>query len=522
MMRLGFASKISLVIGGVLAVVSAIMTVFVGYTVRVTMEREFESQGANYVRSLATNGEQLLLASQVSELQQRIEDVRKLTAVRYVVIMNDTGEVTAHTIAPAFPPELAARFASYPGQPSVVVSDVTVRRIDDVPEVGDVVDLSKPILQGVLGSAHVGMDLDVIAAEVRRTVLRIGAMFVLFTIVAIAVAWGASRILVAPAQILVSIASDVAKGDLRHRELPDTGDELAAVGASFAAMTSSLQSIARGVRRASDQVSDAATGILVSSKSQEHGAVEQSASVEELGRSMNILTASADTIAKRTEELSRLSIAMSDQMRAAQTAADSTHAVITELAAKNVEVKAQVQQLYERTQGIMDVVDLIDAISDRLDLLALNAALEGARAGDLGKGFALVAQEMRRLAENVSASTREVKQTLEAIGGATSVALTASAESETVSQSGVREVGSVVDVTRAMATLIGQSAAALKEIAGVAREQRVSSITMSAAMEQMGTVTAEAVATSQDVTNAALKLAEVANGLRQQTATFKI
>jgi methyl-accepting chemotaxis protein len=178
-------------------------------------------------------------------------------------------------------------------------------------------------------------------------------------------------------------ADAIANGELRitierKGELPD----------AFRRMLESLRSLVREIRGTSVDLASAATEILAASQEQESAATSQSSAMEEISRTMESLSASAAHV--------------SDSVQGVLSNAEQTLSTTDHMVARITELSAHANRIGE-------ILDVIREIADRSDLLALNGSLEASRAGEGGHGFALVAAEMRRLAERVTVSVEDVK-----------------------------------------------------------------------------------------------------------------
>lgn len=181
----------------------------------------------------------------------------------------------------------------------------------------------------------------------------------------------------------------------RKGELPD----------AFRRMLESLRGMVREIRGTSVDLASAATEILAASQEQESAAASQSSAMEEISRTMESLSASAAHV--------------SDSVQGVLANAEQTLSTTDRMVARITELSAHANRIGE-------ILDVIREIADRSDLLALNGSLEACRAGESGHGFALVAAEMRRLAERVTASVEDVKRLVSDIrdSGSSTVAAT--------------------------------------------------------------------------------------------------
>ena len=179
-------------------------------------------------------------------------------------------------------------------------------------------------------------------------------------------------------------ADDIASGRL-HAEVSRDGE----LPNAFRRMTESLNALVGQIRQTSANLAAAATEILAATQEQESAATSQSSAMTEISHTMDSLSSSAAHVSRSVSEV---------LANAEQTLSTADNMV------------AQIESLSSHTGRIKELLDAIQGIADRSDLLALNGSLEASRAGEGGKGFALVAAEMRRLAVRVTASVEDVKK----------------------------------------------------------------------------------------------------------------
>ncbi len=243
----------------------------------------------------------------------------------------------------------------------------------------------------------------------------------------------------------------------RKGELPD----------AFRAMTASLANVVTQIRQTSVELASAATEILAATQEQESAATSQSSAMTEISRTMDSLSDSAAHVSGSV---------MGVLSNAEQTLATTDSMV------------DRIESLSTHTGRISDLLDTIRDIADKSDLLALNGSLEATRAGEGGKGFALVAAEMRRLAVRVTASTEDVKLLISDIRESSAATIMATEESRRLAR---------------------ETTEAARQITLVSQQQRTGTEQVSQSVrEATDVVTQSAVATSQTRTSA--------QGLKQQ------
>ncbi len=515
----GLGPKISAVMVSVLVVLGIVTALVVQGDQRAALRQQFIDHGVAVTRVLEVTASDYVSEGRHAALSERLQALADLKAVLYIIVTDQGGAPIASSFD-GVPPMNLVQIINAGGQGKDVerVGQVVVTAVKV--DTYDVLDVSSPL---DFCYVHVGRDQVPIRGIANKSLVKVIVIFVLFVLIGAVLSVLAGQLLVRPLTQLMQVSKEVSSGNLHVRAEVNTRDEFATFGGSLNAMVDSLRSLVGGVRTATTRVSEAAADIVMSSKAQETGVAEQTASIDEVTHSMQSLTATANAIAGRSQELlSGLGQRMSDQLRNAQSAVDLAGRAMREISERNGSVTARVQELYEHSRAIISVIDIIENISDRLDLLALNAALEGARAGDVGKGFSLVATEMRRLAESVMSSTREVKETIAVIGEATRSSLAASRDSSEATKNGVAEMDSMVRSTAAMFTLIEQAVAAARQIFEITQQQLSSSTQVSSAMGEITAVSTSATGLAQEVTRAATQLSEIASLLESEVATFQL
>ncbi|MDA0189528.1 MAG: methyl-accepting chemotaxis protein [Proteobacteria bacterium] len=268
-----------------------------------------------------------------------------------------------------------------------------------------------------------------------------------------------------------TIARMYMDGDLTRRAPVGSRDEISAVAAEFNKLIESFQTIigkvffnSVEVGRASRQLIDEANRVAAGSGQQHDAALATASAMSELTENMNQVNHNATETASISETSSQLS---DEGMRIVRDASSEMERI-----AASVTQSAQVvHALGERSKAISGIVQTIREIADQTNLLALNAAIEAARAGEQGRGFAVVADEVRKLAERTSSATGEISQMIGAI------------QNET--QSAIVSIEAGTGQARNGAELARQAASSLERINSGAREtmEKVDAIASSVAQQ---------------------------------------
>ncbi len=331
-----------------------------------------------------------------------------------------------------------------------------------------------------------------------------------------------ARSISVPVNILAGQARQVADGDLRVKIEYRSGDEVGELSEAFRTMTESLRSTISQVSDTSTQVAAAANQLHATAEHIATGAEE--------------VAAQAGTVATAGEEMSATSgdIARNCQMaadgaeRASQSAGNGaevverTVTVMGQIAAKVQETARTVESLGERSDQIGAIIGTIEDIADQTNLLALNAAIEAARAGEQGRGFAVVADEVRALAERTTRATKEIGEMIKAIQKETKGAVTAMEQGVLQVETGTVEAAKSGQALQDILAQVNDVALQVNQIATAAEEQTATTAEISSNIMQITEVVQQTSQGAHESATAAAQLNGNAEELQRLVRQFKL
>jgi methyl-accepting chemotaxis protein len=254
-------------------------------------------------------------------------------------------------------------------------------------------------------------------AEATRTALAVG---VLAMLLAMAMAVALARHLGARMGVVVAGVNRIAQGDLRAHSALQGGDEIADLDHAAQAMRQRLSELVADVADNAVKVLTAAEEITRAVEGQAATSSEMSSSVAEITSTMEELSASSTMIADHSKAVVQVAGVTLDGSRKGADAMELVLDRMNDISADNQKSLHEIVELGAKSKEIGKIMEIINTVADQTKLIAFNAALEASSAGEAGKRFSVVASEIRRLADSVSASTEEISSKINEIQGSIS------------------------------------------------------------------------------------------------------
>jgi methyl-accepting chemotaxis protein len=315
----------------------------------------------------------------------------------------------------------------------------------------------------------------------------------------------------------------VVQGDLSSElRLAVTDAALTPLIAGIGQVMETLKRFTTEIREAALQLSTSAAEVLAAATQNESSTAAQASSIHETTATMEELKGASHQIAENAQMVAAIAEQTLTGARQGEGSIKLFAESMQKVRTNAVEVDDAIGKLSRRVERIGTVVEVIDEIADRSDLLALNAALEGAKAGEAGRGFSIVAAEMRRLAENVMESTKEIKNLITEIRESTHAAKEASDGNKRMAGEGEKLAGTAMQSVTGILTGIQETSDAARVIHLATQQQRTATEQVVQSMSEIEEVTRQAQSGSRQATGAASELTKLAERLAELVKRFKV
>jgi len=437
----------------------------------------------------------------------------------YAFLVNDQGKILVHPDQKLVMKSLADLFPARTPKLSAELTEVQAN--------GQTRLLTFAPIKGLPSANwYIGLSVDKDKAYAMLSEFRTSA--VIATLVAVAIIIGLLglliRVLLQPLHIMTRAMEDIAEGegDLTKRLTIHSQDEFGILGTAFNRFVERIHTSIREVSSATEQVNEVALRVVSASNSSMVNSDEQSNRTNSVAAAINQLGAAAQEIAHNAAQASQQASSARHLAEEGQQVVDRNIAAMNRLSDLICTSSSHIETLNSKTVNIGQILEVITSISQQTNLLALNAAIEAARAGEAGRGFAVVADEVRNLAHRTQESAQQVQTMIEELQVGARESVDTMGQSQRHSQDSVEIANQAGERLGSVTLRIGEIDGMNQSVATATEEQTavVDSINMD--INEINMLNQEGVENLQSTLRACADLEQQASRLKQLVGSFRI
>ena len=574
--RISIQTKIVFMILSMSAVFGAGLLVFIYAQIQTTIKDEAINKTLILADGLSVKAAEPVQVEDLNALQFIQGEAISQPDVAYCFIRDGRGRVLSSSFeGNVIPAELQSINMLKAGAPFGTQA-ATVSMRDRVIEI---IDIASPIANGTLGTVHVGLNMTLIKLNIRRLLTTImywgiGAlsMIVFFTLFV-------TYRIIRPVKDLMIVAEALGRGDLSKKANVKTGDELGQLGETlnqtidrlqgliqtetdrdkmqhqvmdllsvvssaaegdltvkaevtadalgsvadaFNLMITGLMSLVTQAHNVALEIQRSTTDILHSSDRMKQGAEQQTNQIKNASDAVNTMSNTTQRMAQNADAATQTSLkATQAAIKGGASVAETIKGMQRIRAAVQTTGK-KIKGLGERSLEIGAIIEVINEIATQTNLLALNAAIEAARAGEQGRGFAVVADEVRKLAERAARATKDITGLIKGIQVETSEAVTVMEEGTREVEEGTKLADQAGAALREIEQIVKQTAVLMTDITKAADDQVEVTAQVVHSMDTISKLTQETTHGVQDTVSTIGKLADLSTRLTSAIGRFKL
>ncbi|NUP06738.1 MAG: methyl-accepting chemotaxis protein [Polyangiaceae bacterium] len=359
-------------------------------------------------------------------------------------------------------------------------------------------------------------------APVQRAVLVTVALIVLFGLAAVVLSFLMARRLVRPIDSLSRVVDTIVRdGDLTQTVVAESNDEIGRLASNFARMVEKLREILASLQESTRLLGDSVGNLGASTIEQRETINRQVAAVQETQITMHEIKQTSLLAAQKAEAVLKVAERADQVGKQGSVAIEHSLSGLVDIRAQVAEIADRITELTDRTHQIGLITEAVKDLADQSNMLALNAAIEAVRSGEHGKGFGVVAREIRSLADQSIQATNRVREILDDISSAIRTAVSITAKGADKMETGLTQVKASGESLRELSGIVTDNSAAVRQIAAAVSQQNAGITQISSAVNELNKLTDDTVARLEATTAANDVVKDVAARVSTIVASYR-
>ncbi|WP_018137864.1 MULTISPECIES: methyl-accepting chemotaxis protein [unclassified Thioalkalivibrio] len=368
-----------------------------------------------------------------------------------------------------------------------------------------------------------GVEAERVSEVYGQVLLRTGIVLLIVLIAVVVIGTWTYRAIATPvSRMRETLSAIVENHDLSQRVEIGNDDEIGATARALNGMLEQFEGSIRELRGLTDQMASAAEQLSAVSSQTNSNVDQQQSQTEQVSTAMNEMAATVQEVARNASDAASSSQEADQESRDGGEVVRSVVKEIGRLSGEVATIEGTVRSLDEKGQQIGSVLDVIRGIAEQTNLLALNAAIEAARAGEQGRGFAVVADEVRTLASRTQDSTADIQAMIEALQAGTREAVSAMGRGREMAESTSHDAERAGEALESIVQAVGRISDMTTQIASAAEEQNAVAEEINRNIATINDLTGDTSRGAQQTSTASQDVAGIAARVRDLASAYRI
>ncbi|HEX8820234.1 MAG TPA: methyl-accepting chemotaxis protein [Archangium sp.] len=367
------------------------------------------------------------------------------------------------------------------------------------------------------------VDAAEVYAPMRQAATIAFGLLTLFLALTVVGAWWLARGIARPITALSEVVTRVIQeGDFSHRVEVHSQDEVGELAKAFSRMMDHLRDTTSSLQQGTRVLTEAVAELNQAAEEQERNLSRQAAALQETQVTAQEIRQTSQMAADRSQSVLEVAARAEEVGLAGEAKVAASHEGLQELHTKVGRLAANIASLGERTQQIGDIAQAVKDLADQSNMLALNAAIEAVRSGEHGKGFSVVAREIRSLADQSIDSTERVREILDDVRHSIQATVTMTEKGQQQMEQGLEQVRASGESLRALTSIVRDNAGAARQIVVAVNQQNAGISQIFTAVTDLSSLMDDTMQGLQATTRATHKLREAAERMESVARTYRV
>jgi methyl-accepting chemotaxis protein len=380
-------------------------------------------------------------------------------------------------------------------------------------------------LGNIQGRLKIGYSRNTLVRSVRQNAWIIGVNLLLaILILALGITFLTRTVIVKRVDRTVEMLKDIAsnEGDLTRRLAEDSDDELGRLATWFNTFVNNIQKIISAVQDSVERISTSSHQLAVTADKLTTGSKDQEFQTEQVASAMTEMSQTIEDVARNANDAFSASREALDMAGQGREVVENTVQGMMRIAGTVKDASGTIGELGKSSTEIGNIIQVIDEISDQTNLLALNAAIEAARAGEAGRGFAVVADEVRKLAERTGKATKEIADMIEKIQNDTNKSVSSMDTGSAEVEAGMKLGGEAKTSLDQIVSSSHKSEDMVQRISAASEEQSVAAEQVSKNMDSILVIARKSTESTFQIKSTSEELENLSKELKKMIGLFKV